>query len=72
MDGVKTWHKLERGLLLAFKDKFGEPPKCNIAGKNMQWTDELDYFTQERLNRVIDKYSAYPPPAPEANKAIST
>jgi hypothetical protein len=54
---VKTWHKLERGLLLAFKDKYGEPPKCNIVGKNMIWTDELTYFTYGRLSGVISQYS---------------
>lgn len=58
MAGVRTWHKLERGLLLAFKAKFGEPPKCNIVGKKMRWTDELDYFTRSRLDGVIDQYSA--------------
>lgn len=55
--GTKTWHKLERGLLLAFREKFDEPPKCNIVGKKMRWTDELQYFTRNRLNSVIEKYS---------------
>jgi|SRR5471032_1852425 len=57
MAKIKTWHKLERGLLLSFKDKFGEPPKCNIVGKNMRWTDELNYFTRRRLDGVIMQYS---------------
>ncbi|MEY4593153.1 MAG: hypothetical protein RIR18_2048 [Pseudomonadota bacterium] len=57
MAGVKTWHKLERGLILAFKEHFGEPPKCNIVGKKMRWTDELTYFTKGRLGGVISKYS---------------
>lgn len=57
MASVKTWHKLERGLLLAFKDEFGEPPKCNVSGKGMVWTDELKYFTEGRLKTVIQKYS---------------
>ena len=55
--GVKTWHKLERGLLLAFREKFGKPPECNIVGKKMRWTDELQYFTRKRLDGVIDQYS---------------
>ena len=57
MNGVKTWHKLERGLLLAFKAKFGRPPSCNIVGKKMRWTDELTYFTRGRLDGLIDQYS---------------
>lgn len=55
---VKTWHKLERGLILAFRERFGEPPKCNIVGKKMRWTDELQYFTRSRLDGVIERYSA--------------
>lgn len=55
---IKTWHKLERGLLLAFREKFGGPPKCNIVGKKMKWTDELSFFTRARLDGIIDQYSA--------------
>lgn len=55
--GVKTWHKLERGLLLAFREMFGMPPECNIVGKKMIWTDELTFFTRGRLDGVIEKYS---------------
>jgi hypothetical protein len=55
---VKTWHKLERGLLLAFRERFGEQPRCNVSGKKMKWTDELEYFTRTRLDSVIQKYSA--------------
>ena len=41
---VKTWRILERALLLAFKDRFGEPPLCNIQGRRMIESDEFDYF----------------------------
>ncbi len=55
--GVKTWSKLERGLLLAFREMLGAPPECNIAGKKMKWTDELNFFTRARLDGVIRQYS---------------
>ena len=55
---VKTWRKLEVGLILAFKYLYGEPPKCNTKGKNQKWKDERDYFTESRLKGIIDKYSA--------------
>ena len=55
--GIKAWHKLERGLLLAFREKFGTQPQCNVAGKKMKWSDELMHFTRKRLDGVIDKYS---------------
>lgn len=54
---VKTWRKLERGLLLAFKAHFGKPPLANNHGAKMKWTDELKYFTRHRLDGVIADYS---------------
>lgn len=32
---VKTWVKLERALLLVFKEIYGDVPKCNTQGKNI-------------------------------------
>lgn len=55
---VKSWKKLERALLLTFKDAFGKPPECNTQGKNITWRDELDYFTRKRLDSVIKQYSS--------------
>jgi len=54
---VKTWHKLERGLILAFREIFGSPPIRNKTGQKMRWTDELTYFTRSRLDTVVRKYS---------------
>lgn len=54
---IPAWRKLERALLLVFREKFGEIPVGNINGHGMKWTDELDYFTERRLRTVIDKYS---------------
>lgn len=45
---VKTWHKLERALLLQFRELFGRVPICNTHGKQMVETDEFDYFTRSR------------------------
>ena len=54
---VKTWHKLERGLLLTFREMFGEIPECNAQGQKFRWTDEDYYFTRKRLRSVIEMYS---------------
>lgn len=51
---VKTWHKLERALLLQFREEYGEVPLCNSHGKKMRWRDELKYFSQPRLSRILD------------------
>lgn len=55
---VRSWAKLERALLLTFREKFGEVPECNTQGSRMRWMDELKYFTRDRLVAVIDQYSA--------------
>jgi NAD(P)H-hydrate repair Nnr-like enzyme with NAD(P)H-hydrate dehydratase domain len=54
---VKTWAKLERALILTYREKFGEVPKCNQHGKRTRWTDELKCFTPARLRTVIEKFS---------------
>lgn len=54
---VKTWMKLERGLLLVFRERFGVIPTANKQGKRMKWTDELSFFTRSRLSSALEKYS---------------
>lgn len=54
---VKTWHKLERALLLVFRDLFGSVPVCNSHGKKMKHLDEFDYFSRDRLKTVIEDLS---------------
>jgi hypothetical protein len=53
---VKSWHKLEVGLVLTFKHLYGDVPKCNVKGKNQKWSDELEYFTRSRLENVLKKH----------------
>jgi hypothetical protein len=54
---VQTWRILERGLLLTFREEYGEVPSCNTQGKRMKWRDERKYFTGGRLRSIIEKYS---------------
>ena len=53
---VKSWRKLESGMIIAFKHMYGTVPKCNVKGKNQQWNDGLEYFTRSRLEGVLKKY----------------
>lgn len=57
---VKTWMKLERGLLLRFRERSGDIPIGNTQGKKMKWTDEPSFFTRRRLDAVLDKYRDQP------------
>ena len=54
---VQAWKKLERGLLLCFRQEYGKVPNCNTQGKRMKWRDERKYFTERRLRSIIEKYS---------------
>ncbi len=54
---VATWKKLERALLLTFRERFGEVPKCNSHGKRMKVTDEFRYFGTKGVANVIDELS---------------
>ncbi len=50
---VKTWEKLERALLLAFKDRYWSVPVANTMGKHAKWRDDLDYFSEKRLRMIL-------------------
>lgn len=54
---IKTWHKLERALILTFRDLFGEVPVCNSHGKKMKLTDEYQLFSKGRLKTVVEDLS---------------
>ena len=54
---VKTWVKLERAMLLVFKERFGEVPVCNRHGHKFIETDEFRYFARTRIERIIDGIS---------------
>lgn len=55
--GVETRKKLERALLLRFKERFGGLPRANTAGKKCHWKDEKLYFSEIKLDKVIDGLS---------------
>lgn len=52
--GVETWKKLERALIIRFRERFGAPPEANNTGHNMRWRDERNYFTDKKLDKLID------------------
>lgn len=54
---VKSWHKLERALLLTFKEMFGQVPKCNTHGKRTKWKGEDKLFRMKRLRTVVEDLS---------------
>lgn len=57
VQGVETWKKLERALLIKFRERFGSLPRANKSGKKMHWKDEKKYFSDSRLEKIINEYS---------------
>lgn len=53
--GARVWHKLERALIITFREKHGEIPRYNGHGKGWEWKDELKYFNQASLRTVVDE-----------------
>jgi hypothetical protein len=52
---VRTWRKLERALLIEFREAYGQVPKCNSHGKKMRSTDECRYFARRRLLDILEE-----------------
>jgi hypothetical protein len=50
----KPWHKLERAMLLSFREVYGEVPLFNGTGMKMKETNEFEYFTRRQLKRIIE------------------
>ncbi|HUX15597.1 MAG TPA: hypothetical protein VMW52_03940 [Phycisphaerae bacterium] len=57
VQGVETWKKLERALLIRFRERFGQAPRANKTGKKTHWRNEKKYFTEAKLDKVIDGLS---------------
>jgi hypothetical protein len=51
---VRSWVKLERAMLLSFRERFGDLPICNTMGKRMKRTDEHAYFSHKRIATILD------------------
>jgi hypothetical protein len=47
------WLKLERALLLGFREIYSEVPRCNIHGKGYVEGDEFEYFSRSRIKGII-------------------
>jgi hypothetical protein len=52
---IATWRKLERGLLIVFRERYGRIPHCNANGQGMRLRDELQYFSRRRLLNILEE-----------------
>jgi hypothetical protein len=54
---IATWTKMERALLITFRERFGDVPHCNSHGKKMRPRDVFQFFQKRRLLTIIDELS---------------
>jgi len=54
--GTPAWRRLERALIVTFKQEYGSVPKGNRQGKNFEAYDEYKYFKPSRLRSVLKHY----------------
>lgn len=52
--GLESWKKLERALLIRFREKYGAVPRGNNIGKKMHWKVEEQYFSTKTLDKIIE------------------
>ena len=50
---VKSWLKLERALLLVFRELYGDIPKLNTLGAKIKEKDEFVYFKRSRIRQIL-------------------
>ena len=53
--GARLWRKLERALIISFRERYGEVPRYNKHGKGWQWDDEGNYFSLIALRSMIEQ-----------------
>jgi hypothetical protein len=51
-----TYRKLERALLLRFRERYGCVPCANKQGRYLRWRHEYDYFTAGSIEKMINDF----------------
>jgi hypothetical protein len=57
VQALESWKKLERALIMKFKELYGAIPRANKAGKNSHWRDEREYFSPNKLEDILRELS---------------
>ncbi len=52
-----TYRKLERALLLRFRERYGSIPCANKQGKRLRWRAGDNVFTQASINTIIEDFA---------------
>lgn len=54
---LATYRKLERALLLRFRERYGSIPAANKQGNRLRWRDDDDAFTPASINKILDDFA---------------
>ncbi len=52
-----TYRKLERALLLRFRERYGSVPAANKQGKRLSWRADDNVFTHASINKIIEDFA---------------
>ncbi len=52
-----TYRKLERALLLRFRERYSSIPAANKQGQRLRWRDDDDIFTPATINKILDDFA---------------
>ena len=52
-NGIRSWCRLERGMIIAFREMFGEIPLCNTQGSGFEEQREFVTFRRSRIDQII-------------------
>lgn len=54
--GVAIWEKLERALIIRFRELYGDVPKYNQSFRKARWREEKRYFKESVLDKMIHHF----------------
>ena len=52
-----TYRKLERALLLRFRERYGSTPAANKQGQRLRWREDDGIFTSATINKILDDFA---------------
>lgn len=52
-NGIRSWSRLERAMIISFREMFGEIPLCNVQGSGFGEDREFVTFRRWRIDQII-------------------
>lgn len=52
-NGIRSWCRLERAMIISFREMYGEIPLCNVQGSGFAEDREFVTFRRSRIDQII-------------------